>query len=184
MSTAVESAAYEECKEGRDAPAVVDGNFAGSPKFVNELLSRRPSFRDGVRIRLADGEMWVFPAPPKPVESKSVLFGTEYMGLIQAIMEAEERSEQCLAELAFAIYLLKCNYSLTSADFEYLLGFSPESSESADSQVAFHLIAQEHLHAVLEAFPWRKRASLVRAWKSFPAPCLAANSRVTRLVVL
>ena len=118
---------------------------------MHERLSRRPSFRDGVKIRLADDQIWILPAPPKPSESESASFGTEYMGLLHAIHEAEDRSEQRLAELALAIFLLGYNYCLSPSDYEYLLGFTPEPPEPTASQLAFHHIAQEHLHSCLDA---------------------------------
>jgi hypothetical protein len=116
-----------------------------------EVLSRRSWFREGRKIRLADGQTWTLPAPPKASEWKTVPFGTEYSGLIQSILEAEEEHEQRLAELALAIFLLGHNYSLSPADYERLLGFAPESPDSTKWKLAFHDIAQEHLHSYLDA---------------------------------
>src|SRR5437773_1040820 len=93
--------------------------------LLDELSSRRSSFRPGSPIRLADGQTWTLPAPPKAKEWMAAPFDAEYTGLIQAIMEAEDASEQRLAELAFAIFLLGHNYQLSPADYERLLGSSP-----------------------------------------------------------
>ncbi len=119
--------------------------------LVQERLSRRPSFRDGVQIRLADDQLWTLPAPPKPSESEAMPFGTDYADIIQAIMDVEDCSEQRFAELALAIFLLGYNYGLSPAEYECLLGFMSESPESTAAQFAFHRIAQEHIHSFLDA---------------------------------
>jgi hypothetical protein len=148
--------------------------------LVQERLSRRPSFRDGVKIRLADDQLWTFPAPPKPSESQAAPFGTEYTSIIQAIMEVGDSSEQCLGELALAIYLLGYNYCLSPLDYECLLGFTSESPESTVAQLAFHRIAQEHIHSFLDASGvfWDRtevarttgRLSRLVAWLRFHLP--------------
>jgi hypothetical protein len=77
-------------------------------------------------------------------------FGAEYIGLIRAILEAEDASEQGLAELAFAILLLGHNYSLSPADYERLLACPSESSASTDWRHAFHQFAQDHVKSFLD----------------------------------
>jgi len=132
--------------------AVSNGHFLRSPeKLLDEFSSRQASFRPGRQIRLADGQIWVLPAPPNESEWKAVPFEAQYTDLIQAVLEAEDRSEQRLAELAFAILLLAHNYRLSPADYERLLASTPGSPESADWQLAFHHIAQDHLHSFLDA---------------------------------
>lgn len=118
--------------------------------LLDEFLTRQPSFRQGRRICLADGQTWVLPSPPDGSEWKAPPFGAEYQELIQAMLEAEDDSERRLAELAFAILLLGHNYQLSPADYERLLGFAPESPESSDWQVTLHQIAQDHLQAFLD----------------------------------
>ena len=135
---------------------------------------RRPMFRNGVTIRLADDQLWTFPAPPKHSESEYATFGPEYVGLIKATMEAYDSSELRLAELALVIFLLGHNYSLSPADYQHLLGFAPESLESTASQLAFHDVAQQHIQSFLETFgtswktgqvvPKRGRVSRLVAW--------------------
>jgi len=115
---------------------------------MNEYSRRTPSFRDGVKVCLADGEEWVFPAAPK--SPGATLFGSEYDGLMQLIIQAEDVSEQRLAELALALYLLAFNYALSPSEFEDLLTFHLDSSEAATAASAFHQIAQEHIHPSLE----------------------------------
>jgi hypothetical protein len=131
--------------------ATPDRRSSGSITLAHERLSRLPSFRDGVNIRLADDQFWTLPAPPKHSESRYDSFGTEYTDIIHALMEVNDRSEQRLAELALAIFLLGLNYSLSPSDYECLLGFSPESPELTAAQLTFHRIAQDHLHSFLDA---------------------------------
>jgi len=119
--------------------------------LLDEFSSRQASFRKGKQIQLADGQIWILPAPPNESEWKDVPFQAEYTGIIQAILEAGDSSEQRLAELAFAILLLGHNYRLSPADYECLLGSNPESPDSMDWQLAFHHIAQGHLHSFLDA---------------------------------
>ena len=119
--------------------------------LVQERLSRRPSFRDGVKIRLADNQIWTLPAPPKQSEAEAASFGTEYIDIIQAFMDVNDDSERCRGELALAIYLLGYNYCLTPPDYESLLGFTSESPDATAAQSAFHRIAQEHIHSFLDA---------------------------------
>jgi hypothetical protein len=98
---------------------------------------------------MADGQMWTLPAPPTALEAKTETFGAEYAGLVRALIEAENSSEQCIAQLALAIFLLGCNYSLSPADYQRLLGSTPECSTATDWQLAFNRIAQEHLDSFL-----------------------------------
>ena len=118
--------------------------------MLDEFSSRQSSFRQGRQIQLGDGQTWILPAPPKGSEWKAPPFGAQYTDLIQAILEAEDSSEQRLAELAFAILLLGHNYRLSPADYERLLGSTPECPDSRDWQRAFHHIAQDHLHSFLD----------------------------------
>jgi hypothetical protein len=116
--------------------------------LADELLKRRRGFWDGAKIALADGQLWTVPAPPKASERESGSFGIEYVGLIQAVREADSTSELRLAELALAIYLLGENYSLSSIEYERLLGFMPGSQELTGWQDRFHRIAEEHLESM------------------------------------
>lgn len=88
------------------------------------------------------------PAPPKALGLESEAFGIEYVGLIQAVREAESLSELRLAELSLAIFLLGENYSLSSSEYERLLGFMPGSQELAEWQNRFHRIAEQHLESM------------------------------------
>jgi hypothetical protein len=113
--------------------------------MANEHSSRRSCFQDGKIIRLADGQMWTFVLPPRVERWKQASFANEYEGLMQAITAAEIESEQRLAELAFAIFLLNQNYRLSPTDYERLLDFPAESPESSDWKHSLHQLVQDHL---------------------------------------
>ncbi len=117
--------------------------------MIYEHLRRRPSFRDEAKIRLADDQIWTLPGPPKPPEAKSL--GSEYDGLIQALIESEDHSETRKAELVLVMFLLNHNYSLNPADFEDLLVYDPASRASITAWLAFHRIAEEHVRSFLDA---------------------------------
>jgi hypothetical protein len=114
--------------------------------MVDELLSRRSSFRSGKKIRLADGQGWTFPSPIREWSDKAHSDRETYNGLIRAINEAEDNSERCLAELSFAIFLLGQNYRLSPVDYQQLLDFRSESVESIAWRTALRQLTQEHLH--------------------------------------
>jgi hypothetical protein len=119
--------------------------------MLHEPSSRRSSFRGGRQIRLADGQTWIFPAPLNAPEWKNVPFESEYTDIIQAMLHAEDRNEQNLAELAFAIFLLGHNYCLSAGDYEELLGSTVELSDSRGWQYELHQLSEEHLRSFLDA---------------------------------
>lgn len=112
--------------------------------MINEQFARRSCFQEGRKIRLADGQMWTFVLPPRDEQWQHGLFAHEFKGLMQAITAAEY-SDQPLAELAFAIFLLSQNYCLSPTDYERMLDFTPESPESSDWQHSLHHLVQVHL---------------------------------------
>jgi len=117
--------------------------------MVNEQSSRRSCFQEGRRIRLADNQMWTFVQPSRDEQWKHRSSVNEYQGLMQSIKDVENESEQRVAELAFAIFLLRQNYYLSPADYERLLDFPPESPESSDWQYSLHQLVQDHLRSFL-----------------------------------
>jgi hypothetical protein len=135
--------------------------------LADEMLKRRRGFCEGAKITLADGQLWTIPDPPKASERESGAFGIEYVGLMQAVREAGSMSEQRLAELALAIFLLGENYSLSSTEYERLLGFMPRSQELTEWQDRFHRIAEEHLQTavgVAERRVHRGPVAVERGW--------------------
>jgi hypothetical protein len=121
--------------------------------LADELSCRRPSFRPGKEIQLADGQAWTFPAPPLESEWKVLPFDGQYVEILQAISESEDRAEQRLGELALAIFLLGHNYRLSPADYERMLGSSESSAAASDWKLAVEQCAQEHLRSYCAAFP-------------------------------
>ncbi len=116
--------------------------------MVSERSSRRSSFQEGRKIRLADGQMWTFILPPMGEKWMPGSSADEFEGLMKAIQEAENAFEQRIAELAFAIFLLRQNYRLVPTDFEQLLDFPAQSMESLNWQHACHQLVQDHLHCL------------------------------------
>ena len=112
--------------------------------MVDELLSRRSSFRPGQKIRLADGQGWTFPLPIREWSDKAQSDREEYNGLIRSIIEAEDDSERRLGEFAFAIFLLSQNYRLSPLDFQQLLDFGSETSEFIAWRNSLRQLTQEH----------------------------------------
>jgi hypothetical protein len=115
--------------------------------MLNEVSRRRPDFRPGPSIRLADGWDWTIPAPPRVTAPEAEGFGPDYAATVAALESAEDRTERLRAELALAIYLLSRNYDLTPDDLYALLGFPPDDPALAAMQAAFHRIAREHLRS-------------------------------------
>jgi len=119
----------------------------------NELTLRRPDFRPGTPIRLADGQAWTFPAPTalEPINegraSNQRLSHdeAEYDALLAGVLEAEDVPERLRAELALAIHLLGRNYDLDPADFSRVLEFPPGDPDLAARQHDFHNLAVDHL---------------------------------------
>jgi hypothetical protein len=124
--------------------------FAGEKVqgVVEELICRRPTFRPGREITLADGRPWTFPAPGGHAVPATRARDDDYLGLLRAVWEAEDLQERYLAELALAIYLIELNYQLSSAELEFLFTYRSGSPELADSQRAFDMLAREHLQSV------------------------------------
>jgi hypothetical protein len=114
---------------------------------IDEFLCRRPDFRAGREISLADGQAWTFPAPQSEAVSAECEVDTEYVGLVRIVWEAENSHERHLAELALALYLIELNYHLTRAELESLFTYPPGSPELAESQRAFDALARDHLLA-------------------------------------
>ena len=81
-----------------------------------------------------------------PVEAAE----TEYLGLIHAIMEAEDQSDRRRAELALVIFLIGLNYQLSSTVLANLFTFQPRSRELTNSQQAFESLARDHILSLVE----------------------------------
>jgi hypothetical protein len=129
--------------------------------MVDELLSRRSSFRPGKKIRLANGQGWTLPSPIREWTGKAPSDREAYTGLIRSINEAEDNSERRLAELSFAIFLLDQNYRLSPVDYLQLLNFGSESRESVAWRIAIQQLTEEHVHFFSIAPDFPKQTELV-----------------------
>jgi len=138
----------------------------GEKGVVDELSSRRSRFRPGNPICLANDQEWTFPAPAADSEFAVESAEAEYLGLIHAVQEAEDQSEQRLAELALAIFLIGLNYQLSSTALANLFTFQPRSQKLTNSQHAFESLARDHIL-------WLAR----RGKLPLPAPSPSAEGR-------
>lgn len=118
--------------------------------MLDEKHFRRPDFRRGDPIRLADGGTWMF-APP-PGYSAVDDAGTDadrpdpgYVAALEAVACAEDDAERLRAELGLAIDLLARNYDLRPEEYQRLLIFTPGGEALAEVQRAFHQLASDHL---------------------------------------
>ena len=114
--------------------------------MFNERTCRSLSFQDGTEVRLADGDFWTLPAAAALLKQGETSSSADegLSGLLGAILEAEDRSEQLRAELALAIHLLGRNYRLGPGEYRAILGFAPDSPLLGASQQTFHAIAMDY----------------------------------------
>ena len=114
--------------------------------MVSEQSSRRSGFQEGRKIRLADGQMWTFIRPSIDEIWTHGSSANEFEDLMRAIQEAENDYEKRIAELAFAIFLLRQNYRLVPTELEQLRAdFPPQSLEASNWQHSIHQLVQDHL---------------------------------------
>ena len=131
--------------------------------MLNEKDLRRTGFRSGVSIDLADGQSWVFPMPAERPElvDGGLAADPEFLDLLDAIREAEDRAEMLRAELALAIHLLDRNYDLGPRQLQRLFEFDREGPTQSEAQHAFHELAVQAFRGVRPAggehpveWPW------------------------------
>ncbi len=104
----------------------------------DERARRRPEFRAGIDLRLADGQVWSFP-PAAICEDE------RYRAIVRVLLEAEDEGEFFRAGLALTIHLLNSNYFLDADDLEDLLDDRGESRRRGDLAYAFQSLASIHL---------------------------------------
>ncbi len=95
-----------------------------------ETTLRRPTFRDGNRIRMADDQEWSFPDPPPAGVD------AQFDALVEALREAEDHDEVLRIELAISILLLSRNYNLTPADYRRIFDFEGDCARLSAVQTA------------------------------------------------
>jgi hypothetical protein len=110
--------------------------------MLDPMIRRRPGFRQGTPILLADGQAWELPDPDASA-------GPTYPldGLIAGIVEADDQAEQLRAELALGIYLISTNYDLPTLAFGPLLEFRPDDPSLERFQADLHQVALAYVRA-------------------------------------
>lgn len=137
-----------------------------------ERSCRRPGFRPGHTVRLADGQFWTFPAPVEEEGATPPALEGRYQALVRACLEAEDEPDRRRSELALAIALLDSNYLLESTDFSALLEFEPGSPTAESFRNALAGIVIEHVRALWKSAGTPEPSQsgpdwglLVRPWK-------------------
>jgi hypothetical protein len=114
---------------------------------IDNRLCQRAGFQKGKPIRLADGQEWIFPDPEGAQGPFRSTEHDQYLGLIEALLDAEDIWDRRRSELAFAIHLISQNYHLGAAELQLLFTFLENSPELAEAQAAFADLASEHIRA-------------------------------------
>ena len=104
--------------------------------MMDERSKRRPSFSEGAKILMADGQEWSLAKP-----SSEMLGSAQFKAFTRGLLEAEDRSDLLRAEFALAINLLTSNYDLGPNDLQSLLGFRRGSPELAQFQADIHRVS-------------------------------------------
>jgi hypothetical protein len=102
--------------------------------MLDEPALRRPGFREGPRIALADGQQWTFPRPwlrlyPVRGQDGGITagggpgYGLTYEDLVDRLIESDpnDTAGRLGLQLAMASHLLLLNYKLNDADLRRLL---------------------------------------------------------------
>lgn len=124
----------------------------------DERAYRLQGFLQGALIRLADGQLWMFPPPPASPgatcndATDGGALGSDYVALLKVVREVDDLTERLRAELALAIHLLAKNYELNPEDYQELFGWASGSPELIAGQQAFHVLASTHLDSFSARF--------------------------------
>lgn len=110
--------------------------------MIDTISRRRPGFRSGRSIHLADAQEWTVPEPNALIDSGSI-----YDALIEGVASADSRPEILRAELALGIHLISLNYDLSPLILGALLDFPEEDPALAQLQSELHEVAVEHVRA-------------------------------------
>jgi hypothetical protein len=109
---------------------------------ADERSLRQPTFVEGTRIPLADGQTWSLPW------RWSDQADPEYDAMLRAILEAEDESDRLRAELALTLFLLARNYRLTPDIYRRLLDFRPRSPLLEQMQRAVRAFTVEQMRSL------------------------------------
>jgi hypothetical protein len=120
----------------------------------DERSCRRPEFRPGIDLRLADGQVWSLPRPAEPPgdgeaagepgRPEATWDDRSYRAIVRAALEAEDEGDLFRAEIALAIHLLRWNYTLDPDDLEDLLDDHGERRRRADLAHALSTLTLAH----------------------------------------
>lgn len=110
---------------------------------LDEIALRTPEFRDGPKVRLADGQEWTFPRPRFrvfPAEARDgevtpgyrPTYGAAFDRMLELFFGVESCTTGDLFEMRFkaACDLLRRNYRLSTADLATLLFYEEDDAES------------------------------------------------------
>jgi len=112
--------------------------------MLDEQVLRKPGFTDGRKVRLADGQEWVFPRPrirlkPKVVDGKVEIgggpsFGPEYDEQLDVLFGAVEVDpvERLRVKFEMAVRLLSANYDLKPEEYAELIVLEPGEPASEE----------------------------------------------------
>jgi hypothetical protein len=115
--------------------------------MIDENALCLPTFVEGTRITLANGQAWSLPDPSSFGEDQN------HQALLRAIVEAEDEPERLRAELALTIFLLSRNYRLTSADYMAVLDYGPGDPALGELQAVVHELAARQCRALRPVVP-------------------------------
>jgi hypothetical protein len=108
-----------------------------------EMDFRRPDFRGGIPVLLADGQEWSF-AGPRELAEADANRRDDLTELLSEIAQAEDESDRLRGELALAIFLFSINYDLPPADYTRLLAHVPGKASGSAMQAGFRDLARRH----------------------------------------
>lgn len=121
---------------------------------LDEKALRRPDFRGGRAVTLADGQAWYIPCPevdlaPTFLDDGSLgdvmtqtTFGPEFDGLVAAVPSARSQREEAVAMIRLGHDLLGRNYDLRPADYGRLLRYRvSRDDEEGEGLSGIYLVA-------------------------------------------
>ena len=112
--------------------------------MLDPMICRRPGFRAGIAVRLADGLPWILPDADQAQADGTV---PAYNDLVGAVSEADRPTDLLRAELALGIYLIAQNYELPPLILGALLDFPQNDPHLALLQADLHAVALDHVRA-------------------------------------
>lgn len=128
--------------------------------MLNEFALRRPDFRGGLPILLADDRPWALPGPRETVPGGTADERTTR--LVRWVAEAQSQADQLLGEMALAIHLLALNYNLGPNDYRQLLEVDRTDSRFTRMIDDFHAIYLRHAEALAPRTTVEVRAPIGR----------------------